>query len=96
MSEALQSYVARQFQRYDANRDNLIQSTPIPIFKPIPEVGGRVGDYFTRNAALGGFGVGMMDAYTLTNAVYRDVDTNHDQQIDLLERVVGWFKTGMW
>jgi hypothetical protein len=96
MAEPIQSYVARQFQKYDRNGDHLIQATPIPILAPYPEVGGRVGDYFSRNSALGQFGVGMMDSYSLGNAVYRDVDNNHDGQVDLLERIIGWFKTGMW
>jgi len=38
----------------------------------------------------------MMDSYTLGNAVYRDIDSNRDGQVDLLERIVGFFKTGMW
>jgi hypothetical protein len=93
--EAIQSYVARQMQTYDRNRDGMIQLSPIPIIAPYAEVGtGRTADFMRQAAAFGnGY---MLDSYSFGQAVENRIDTNHDGQIDLLEKIVGFIKFGLW
>lgn len=97
MPEPIANYTMRQVQKYDTNRDGMIEPNPIPFLVPVGEGGtGRAHDYFVRNATISFGGMGAVLPQTLEYAVYRDIDTNHDQQISLGERINGFFKYGLW
>ncbi len=95
MAEYLQNYAARNFAQMDQNRNRVIEMGD-PFGLTRPEVGGRTHNWLRTASAVPIIGAFVVDQYSFTNAVYRDIDMNHDQQIGFFEKLMGFVRFGLW
>ncbi len=95
MGEHIQNYAARNFYQLDRNQNRIIEMGD-PFGLSRPETGGRTYNWLRTASQVPIIGAFAIDQYSFTNAIYRDVDMNHDQQIGFIEKCLGFIKYGLW
>ena len=88
----INQYTQNLMNHYDKNRDGWISMVNMPIINQYPEAGGRAGDWFQRTSPIGQF---VTHGALVANAVARDVDTNRDGNVSVLEGLIAWAKFGI-
>ena len=88
----IQQYTQNLMAKHDRNRDGWVNMTRLPAFGVYPEVTGRAADFFQRSSPVGQF---VTHEALVAQAVARDVDTNRDGQVGILEGLMAWVKFGV-
>lgn len=91
MGEHIQTYTQRIIANRDYNRNGVIElGDPLGITRP--EVSGMDYDFFKRSAPFLGV---IADPISIYGNVARNIDTNHDYQISVWEKLKALVKFGI-
>jgi hypothetical protein len=96
--ESVQAYTNRIMTKFDTNRNGVIELQPTIFSNHVESAGPknnmRNRQFFemARNPIL----PFIADQVSISKAVQMTIDTNHDNQISLLEKVKAYFKFRLW
>lgn len=98
MAESIQAYTQRLMQKFDTNRNGVIELQPT-IFSQHVEAGGPNNNMKNRKffeMARNPIMPWVADSYQISRTVQAAIDTNNDGQVGLMEKIKAYFRFGLW